>query len=220
MNKRSVQIVDSKILKFIPHLSKEEALQLMYFGNRVTRGDFRDVFIDTRGEVEQADNDDRRIVSVEKAVEYLNKRIEAGHLGCLEHIYVSAFVRCSRVCARQWMRHRLASYMEVSQRYAAINEVIDAGNEMANGAMREALWAYNVLREAGLRKEDARFVAPGGAATYFLVTMNGRSWRHFIEMRLDKAAQWEIRRLAEQAYDFFLEYCPLVVYNIRGKEGN
>ncbi len=55
---------------------------------------------------------------------------------------------------------------------------------------------YRRLRQAGVRKEDARFILPNAAATRIVVTMNLRALRHFFTVRCDRAAQWEIRALA------------------------
>jgi thymidylate synthase (FAD) len=39
-------------------------------------------------------------------------------------------------------------------------------------------------------------VLPNATATRIIVTMNFRALRHFVSVRCDKAAQWEIRALA------------------------
>jgi len=63
-------------------------------------------------------------------------------------------------------------------------------------AMEEAKQIYHKLRQAGIPREDARFVLPNATPTNIVVTMNFRSWRHFCRVRCDKAAQWEIRQVA------------------------
>jgi thymidylate synthase (FAD) len=62
--------------------------------------------------------------------------------------------------------------------------------------MAQVASTYHQLRQAGVRKEDARFVLPNAAATRIIVTMNFRTLRHFFSVRCHKAAQWEISELA------------------------
>jgi thymidylate synthase (FAD) len=57
---------------------------------------------------------------------------------------------------------------------------------------------YDKLIEQGVRKEDARFVLPEAAHTTLIVTGNFQAWRDFLNLRLDSAAQWEIRDVASQ----------------------
>jgi thymidylate synthase (FAD) len=71
--------------------------------------------------------------------------------------------------------------------------------------------AYRRLRERGIFKEDARFLLPNATATRIVVTMNFRSWRHFIKERaLNRAAQWEIREVANRILDILYEQAPSV----------
>ena len=116
----------------------------------------------------------------------------------------------SRACTHQLVRHRLASYSQESQRYVDLqkggwNAVVpdavqnnpEALAEM-NAFWEEAEAKYRRLRELGIRKEDARFLLPNAAETRIVVTMNFASWSHFLWLRaLDKAAQWEIRRMGQ-----------------------
>ena len=56
---------------------------------------------------------------------------------------------------------------------------------------------YGKLKSLGIPNEDARYVLPNATKTNIVITMNARELLHFFELRLDKSAQWEIRRLAE-----------------------
>ena len=55
---------------------------------------------------------------------------------------------------------------------------------------------YGKLLEAGVPKEDARYILPAGITTNIVVTMNARELLHFFSLRLCQRAQWEIRELA------------------------
>ncbi len=114
----------------------------------------------------------------------------------------------SRACSHQIVRHRLASFSQESQRYVSLEKggwqaVVPpavAANPEAHAVLEEA-WthlqtAYARLRELGIRKEDARFLLPNAAETRLVMTMAYGALRHFFWLRLDKAAQWEIRRVA------------------------
>jgi thymidylate synthase (FAD) len=138
---------------------------------------------------------------------FLQSRIREGHESIVEHASVTFEINgISRACSHQLVRHRLASYSQESQRYvdmAAPEFVVPPS--VAENPQARAVWdefmgqvsdTYRQLRELGTRKEDARFVLPNASATRIIVTMNFRSLRHFISVRCDKAAQWEIRALA------------------------
>lgn len=52
------------------------------------------------------------------------------------------------------------------------------------------------LLKYGVKPEDARYVLPEATKTNLIMTCNVRQLFHIFDMRMDKAAQWEIRRLA------------------------
>ena len=56
--------------------------------------------------------------------------------------------------------------------------------------------AYEAFVNAGVPKEDARFVLPNACATRVLFTMNGEELVHFLRLRTCSRAQWEIREMA------------------------
>ena len=57
----------------------------------------------------------------------------------------------------------------------------------------------------GVKREDARFLLPEATKTSLVMTVNMRSLQNFLGLRLDKAAQWEIRELAEQIEQALME---------------
>src|SRR6056297_2083026 len=50
--------------------------------------------------------------------ELLRLLIERGHYSVFEHAVMTFYVECPIYTARQWMRHRMASYTEKSGRYS------------------------------------------------------------------------------------------------------
>lgn len=57
-------------------------------------------------------------LSDEKVVEWIRELVRRGHGSPLEHSIYSFEIVCSRVASHQFVRHRLASYTQLSQRYS------------------------------------------------------------------------------------------------------
>lgn len=141
------------------------------------------------------------------------KRVErcykSGHMSVFEHAYVTFAVDgLSRACSHQLVRHRLASFCQQSQRYCKIDVNDDEWFVMPDSLdedgqaefvmqMAVAATTYERLLERGVKPEDARYVLPEACKTKIVCTMNCRELFHFLDMRQSKAAQWEIRELAE-----------------------
>lgn len=142
----------------------------------------------------------------------LSTCVKNGHMSVLEHAVVTFKVEgISRACSHQLVRHRIASYVQKSQRYTKVDdsdfyvvppEVIDDAFTLKVfcEAMDDCRYAYKALLDSGVKPEDARFVLPEATKTDLTVTMNYRSFFNFLNLRLDKAAQWEIRDLAAAMY--------------------
>ena len=68
---------------------------------------------------------------------------------------------------------------------------------------------YLDLRQMGIRKEDARFLLPNATETRIVTSMNFAAWSHFLWLRaVDKAAQWEIRRLGQLVLEMLHTVAP------------
>lgn len=136
-----------------------------------------------------------------------------GHDSVLEHASVTFTVEgISRACANQLVRHRLASYCQESQRYCKVDVGSDDWYVMPpvyaemdthdgrrigfENQMQGAAAEYEYSLANGVRPEDARYMLPEATKTTITVTMNVRSLFHLFDLRLDKAAQWEIRQMA------------------------
>lgn len=135
--------------------------------------------------------------------------VKMGHTSILEHASVSFLVDgSSRACSHQLVRHRMASYLQESQRY---NRYDLSGDDWYVTppsvkdspaysqfllATRQSAGCYAKLLECGVKPEDARYLLPEATKTRIAVTMNWRELFHFLDLRTDKAAQWEIRDMA------------------------
>jgi len=85
-------------------------------------------------------------------------------------------------------------------------------------AIIRAYGRYLWLREQRVPAEDARFVLPNAAKTEIGVTANARQWLHMFDMRLDKHAQWEIKKVMREAWIALCVACPIVFDNPRTRE--
>ncbi|PKL39743.1 MAG: thymidylate synthase (FAD) [Spirochaetae bacterium HGW-Spirochaetae-1] len=137
---------------------------------------------------------------------FIQAAIRRGHLSIIEHASATfRILGASRAFTHQLVRHRLASYSQQSQRYvdeSEFNYVIPPSimeNDEAARIFREYIETsrktYEMLREAGARKEDARFVLPNALESQIVFSANFREFRTIFSLRLEKAAQWEIRRV-------------------------
>lgn len=136
---------------------------------------------------------------------------------------VFLFEGISRTCTHQLVRHRLGSFSQESQRYVDLSKggwqaIVPAAIAEDPVAFAELTEFWNIaeakyakLREMGIRKEDARFLLPNAAETRIVTSMNYAAWSHFFWLRaVDKAAQWEIRAMAQRALEMLYVVAPAV----------
>lgn len=160
----------------------------------------------------------------EQVEKLVDKIIQMGHASTMEHVsFTFGIEGVSRVLTHQMVRHRLASYSQQSQRYVAehdfeyilppsIAERPEA-SERFKALMENIQQAYNDLVEAGVPKEDARYVLANATETKIVVTMNARSLMHFFNLRCCNRAQWEIRELAYKMLAEAKAVAPLLFKN-------
>jgi thymidylate synthase ThyX len=76
--------------------------------------------------------------------------------------------------------------------------------------LQAGMWAYEDLKGFA-RAEDRRFILPNAAETRIVTSMNFAAWSHFCWLRaVDKAAQWEIRIMAQYALRMLYAIAPTV----------
>ena len=141
-----------------------------------------------------------------------------GHWSVLEHSIMTVKVsEISRACTHQLVRHRIGnSYTQESQRYFdpvtdpdwfIIPPRIEKNRELLKlyiTARKKEAEEYKHYRENGIPKEDARFCLPNACKTVITWSFNLSSIIWFLEMRMSKEAQWEIRLLAEKIYELIM----------------
>jgi len=146
-------------------------------------------------------------MSEEEVETWIRDAIIHGYWSVLEHsVYTFSIEGISRVASHQLVRHRIASYTQMSHRFAKpVDEyykpIIPPSTEkrakdVIEEAYRDAYEHYYRLLELGVPEEDARYVLPNGVNTNVVVTMNARELYNFFALRLCSRAQWEIRLVA------------------------
>jgi len=127
----------------------------------------------------------------------------------LSHLsFTFALEGISRACSHQLVRHRVASFSQQSQRYIQVrrlkNHVIIPPSvavkspKVFDSLIDEASDTYQALVDAGIPREDARFVLPNATETNLLMTMDGRALMHFFGLRCCIRAQWEVKDLSDE----------------------
>ena len=112
--------------------------------------------------------------------------------------------------ATQITRHRVGSFSQQSARYVSLekggwNGIIPPAfnreqQEILQEAYKFAQEKYAELKSLGAKNEDARSVFPVGFTTRMVVSFDNEGLDHFFDLRLPKAAQWEIRQIAESMF--------------------
>lgn len=80
------------------------------------------------------------------------------------------------------------------------------------------LQVYNHMISLGVCREQARAVLPQSLITRFYMGGNLRNWAHFIELRKDEHAQYEVRVVAERVEKKLRELWPNSVSALLGEE--
>lgn len=142
------------------------------------------------------------------------------HTSPFEHNQLSFRVKAPIFVQRQWMRHRMNSYNEISYRYvkSALEFYVpapfrmqdlknkqssfgivadgDAVRQRYEEALQAAVAGYEAMLEAGVCREQARGLLPLSTYTEFIFTTNLHSLMHFIRLRTHPGAQQEIQEYA------------------------
>ena len=147
--------------------------------------------------------------------------IRSGHESVLEHATFTFLVEgVSRVLLAQLIRHRIASFSVLSQRYVQLVDDTsfvlpqsimgaDLGCEVST-LLEDAMDIYEALLDKGVPAEDARYIIPQGVVTDLMVTMNARELRHFFQLRCCNRAQKEIRDLADEMFRQCRKVAPIL----------
>lgn len=160
--------------------------------------------------------------------------MEHDHTSPFEHNQLSYRIKCPLFIARQWMRHRMNSYNEISYRYVKAplefyipenwryqdtqNKQGSVGvfkNEQLTQEYKDAILEirklYDKMLEQGVCREQARGLLPVCTYTEFIFTCNLHSLMHFLKLRLSTGAQYEIRVYAQGLLKLALPHFPVAL---------
>jgi len=175
----------------------------------------------------------------EKDEALLKFLIEEEHFAPLEHITFTFLVHCPLFVRSHWHRHRTFSYNEISRRYTEVGlsfytpkkfRIQSTDNKQASEddkcldpelsatiskSIKETneslLKSYYDLLKAGVCREQARGILPQNMMTTYYATVNFRNLLHFLKLRMNKHAQYEIRQYANAIYNIIKPLYPHVM---------
>jgi len=166
-----------------------------------------------------------------KLIRYL---VQHQHTSPFEHNQLSFRVKCPMFVARQWMRHRMNSYNEISYRYVkaplefyippkwryqdpknrqgSVGQFTDAKlADLYKETIYTSVKSYEHLLEKGVCRELARGLLPICTYTEYIYTCNLHALAHFLKLRLHAGAQYEIRQFATGLFELAKPHFPIAL---------
>lgn len=156
---------------------------------------------------------------------YIKNIIESEHHSVIEHVQWSFIIKGSRIWSHEHVRHRIGvAISQRSQRYVKESEAkFMIRPEIAKNNEAEKIFKENIehdqkaydklieLLSEDIKKEipdstlrvktvrsSARSIMPNATETYIFWSANARALRHYIDLRANRHADWEIREAAIQ----------------------
>ena len=161
------------------------------------------------------------------------------HTSPFEQVIFTFHLKMPIFVARQWVRHRMGRMNEVSGRYSIMKDEFyvpensciskqSTNNKQGRGEVFEeqqakefqaefiegqqkAYEVYKDMVEKGIAREIARINLPLALYTEFYWQMDLHNLFHFLKLRLDSHAQYEIRLYAEKILEIIKTVCPMAV---------
>lgn len=166
-------------------------------------------------------------ITDDSAEQFVRMLIKRGHESVLEHVSVTVKFVVDRGVSHEIVRHRIASYSQESTRYCRYGDGIDVIQppDIERGTNAYLNWyfgcqnaetAYRDMLSSGISPQIARSVLPTCVKTEIVMTANLREWRHFLRLRMDKAAHPQMREIACKLYDQLAEMVPVVFEDLAG----
>ena len=168
----------------------------------------------------------------------INYLLRNDHTSPFEQVVFTFHIKTPIFVARQWVRHRTARMNEISGRYSVMKDecYIPASDKIAEQSddnkqgrkgeavdeetakkvqllleenQKETFETYNELLDMGIAREIARINLPLSMYTEFYWEIDLHNLFHFLALRLDAHAQYEIRAYASVMFDIVKLVCPL-----------
>ena len=171
-----------------------------------------------------------------KLINYLYKH---KHTSPFEMVKFKFHVKTPIFVARQWFRHRMGNYNEISGRYSKlkeeiyipekvssqslINKQLSANDDLRNDDIIRNLMTnaqtynniqftnYEELMKAGVSRETARINLPLSLFTEFYFSVDLHNLLNFIKLRNSENAQHEIKEYAKAIEDIITPLCPITM---------
>lgn len=148
----------------------------------------------------------------EKDIKLIKSIIANNHTSTIEHIsYNFKISGISRALLQELARHRLASLSVKSTRYT-LRELKNVNtDELKNYLVKisDTIDEYNrfrlatiqaLINEQNLSNDELKYMLPEAFKTELMLTINARSLRNLLELRLSSKALKEFRELAKALY--------------------
>lgn len=153
----------------------------------------------------------------EKDLALLEKIIDSKHESVLEHmVFTFKITDISRACLQELARHRIASYSVKSTRYT-LKELRDTPDDELEKFLIEniePIVKYSSIESLKKIKmmlnmpnpdmDKIKYALPECYKTELVWTINLRSLRNFLKLRLSLKAHQEIRKLAYEIYTYLM----------------
>lgn len=171
-------------------------------------------------------------MNMETAPKLIAYLIKNRHWSPFEMAHFTVEIKTSRAIAQQILRHRSFSFQEFSQRYAEATEFVryparrqDNKNrqnsiddmpdstkawfdEVQKRNEEDAFAYYKQALDAGIAKEQARFLLPLSTQTTLYMCGSVRSWIHYLDLRCANGTQKEHKDIADAIKDIFIDEFP------------
>jgi thymidylate synthase (FAD) len=153
-------------------------------------------------------------LSLTQAKEFLIKMIEYGHESVLEHINFQFWVSMSRVASHQQVRHRMASYTQMSLRkrrslttddFVVPPQIKPEDLDEWITDTKRVIDTYEKWLSKGYEVDVARRKLTQEAKTDMVMTLNARSLRNYFNLRAKHEADFEINAVAKRMYQLIRE---------------
>jgi len=169
-----------------------------------------------------------------KLIHYLYKH---RHSSPFEMVKFKFHVKAPIFVARQWFRHRMGNYNEISGRYSQLNpefyfpikllnqskenKQLSGMNDLLKNDITKKIFydymnnsysqyeLYNKLIKLGVSREIARIGLPQNLYTEFYWSTDLHNLFNFIKLRDSTNAQGEIKEYAKIIKQFITELCPI-----------
>ena len=177
-----------------------------------------------------------------KDEQLINYLMAHDHTSPFEHNQLSFRIKAPLFVIRQWMRHRMNSYNEISYRYVksalefyvptiwrnqdhknrqgSVDGAVNPEHaQKFNEALAQITNVYEGLLSQDICREQARGILPLCTYSEFIFTTNLHALMHFIRLRTHPGAQLEIRVYAQAMLGMAELHFPVSIKAFKKKHG-